>query len=339
MAVLSLTGVMGHRFYNQPKLDIGTKAPQTIRVPYTARVKDPKSTEAKRKAAQTGSIPILMIDPLVNQQIDQDLQQSLDLGSELRQTMGHFPFVETSILSTATQLYLRDCHEPEWQVVLKAAADTAKKAPLPKVVTELQAYRSQASPQQFSALVTTISQARQRYAQALTKLRPEVSKTEFYETSLLELSDAQWQATQIGIHDSARRILTQGIAPGLSPNILQEAVSLQVKTLVPKAAETPVTALLLSVLQPNLKQDVEQTKQQAKEAAAAVQPVFLDVHKGQVIVQAGQLITPSEFLELDYFGLSRREINWLSLMQLGGVVIVAVGVFGLVEQRFQDRLR
>jgi len=339
MAVLSLTGVMGHRFYNQPKLDIGTKAPQTIRVPYTARVKDPKSTEAKRKAAQTGSIPILMIDPLVNQQIDQDLQQSLDLGSELRQTMGHFPFVETSILSTATQLYLRDCHEPEWQVVLKAAADTAKKAPLPKVVTELQAYRSQASPQQFSDLVTTISQARQRYAQALTKLRPEVSKTEFYETSLLELSDAQWQATQIGIHDSARRILTQGIAPGLSPNILQEAVSLQVKTLVPKAAETPVTALLLSVLQPNLKQDVEQTKQQAKEAAAAVQPVFLDVHKGQVIVQAGQLITPSEFLELDYFGLSRREINWLSLMQLGGVVIVAVGVFGLVEQRFQDRLR
>ncbi|MBV9388093.1 MAG: HDIG domain-containing protein [Chroococcidiopsidaceae cyanobacterium CP_BM_ER_R8_30] len=351
IAVLSLTGVMGHRYYNQPKLDVGTNAPQTIKAPYDARIEDVKSTQAKRRAALTGSTPILMIDPVVNQQIEQDLQQALDLGNELRQTAGPFPFFDTSILSTATQMHLRDCPESEWQAVLKASqeerklkasVDTQKpQGSLQKIVAELQAYRSQASPQQFSTLVAAISQARQRYNQALAKLRePEVAKNEiFYETSLLQLPDAEWQLTQAGIRDATKRILAQGIAPGLPPNVLQQAVSLQVKTLVPPAAKTPVTDLLLSVLQPNLKQDIGQMQQQAKLAAAAVQPVFLEVHKGQVIVRAGQLITPLEFLELDYFGLSRRGINWLGLMQLGGFIVAAVGVFGLVEQKFCFRLR
>ncbi|MBV8883544.1 MAG: HDIG domain-containing protein [Chroococcidiopsidaceae cyanobacterium CP_BM_RX_35] len=357
VAVLSLTGVMGHRYYNQPKLDVGTKAPQTIKAPYTARIKDVKSTEAKRRAALTESTPILMIDPVVNQQIEQDLQQALDLGNDLRRTAGPFPFVETSILSTATQTHLRDCPESEWQAVLmalselpkvtqesklQAAIDTQKpQGSLQRIVAELKAYRSQASPQQFSALVAAISQARQRYNQALAKLRePEASKTEIlYETSLVELPDAEWQSTQRGIRDATKRILAQGIAPGLPPSVLQQAVSLQVKTLIPPAAETPVVDLLLSVLQPNLKQDIGQTQQQAKLAAAAVQPMFLEVHKGQVIVRAGQIITTSEFLELDYFRLSRREINWLGLIQLGGFIIATVGVFGLVEQRFRSRLR
>jgi len=354
IAVVSLTGVMGQRFYNQPKLDVGTVAPQTIKAPYAASVKDTKTTEAKRKAALTGSLPILMVDPAVNQQSDRDLQQALDLNNELRQITGPFPFVETSILSTSTQIYLRECPESELQAILNAVADTSKpeardaqsqtekrfEAPLSNAIAELQAYRRQASPEKLSLLISTVSQARQRYAQAGAKLRPEVSKTEiFYETSLLKLSDAEWRATQIGIRDSANRILTQGIAPGLPPSILQEAVRLQVKTLVPLAAEIPATDVLLSVLQPNLKKDVAETRQQAQQAAAAVQPVVLDVRKHQVIVRAGETITPQDFLELDYFGLSRREINWLGLIQLGGIVIACVGVFGLVEQRFYAKSR
>ena len=349
VAVLSLTGMMGQRFYNQPKLDSGTIAPSTIKAPRAARIKDPKSTEAKRQVALAGSIPVLKIDPVVNQQVEQDLQQAIDLGNELRQTAGHFPFVETSILPTSTQLYLRNCPEPEWQAVLKAISDTSsgaspergknlfEKSPLLKAVAALQTYRSQTSNEQ--SVVIDIIQVRQRYAQALTKLRLDAKPEILYETSLLQLSDAEWRSTQIGIHNSAKRILTQGIAPGMPPSILQQAVSLQVKTSVPAAAETPVTDLLISVLQPNLKQDVEQTKQQAIAAAAAVQPVFLDVYQGQVIVRAGEIITPSDFLELDYFGLSRREINWLRLIQLGGIVIASVGVFGLVEQRFYPRSR
>lgn len=363
IAVVSLTSVMGQRFYNQPKLDVGTIAPQTIKAPSAASVEDTKTTQANRKAASRGSVPVLMLDLAVNQKIDQDLRKTLDEGNELRQIAGPFPFANTSILSTSTQLYLHDCPESEWQAVLAVVEsakqesgvrsnksdqsrtfytfDISKNANLPKIVAELQAYRLKTSPQKFSALIATVSQVRQRYAQALRKLSaPEVSKAEtLYNPSLLDLSDADWRSTQIGISNSAKRILAQGIAPGLPPNILQEAVSLQVKTLVPTTTDAMATQLLLSVLQPNLKEDVEQTRKEAEQAAAAVQPVMLNLRKGQVIVRAGEVITQQQFVLLDNLRLSRREINWLGLVQLGGVVIAAVGVFGLVEQRFHTKSR
>jgi putative nucleotidyltransferase with HDIG domain len=362
IAVVSLTGVLGQHFYNQPKLDVGTIAPQTIKAPFTAGVEDTKSTQDNRKAAIKGFVPVLMLDFAVNKQIDQDLQKVLALGNELRQIAGSFPWTSTSILSTSTQLYLRECPELEWQAVL-AAVDTTKHEKnvsrqekesnhptatgrlnytLPQVVAQLQAYRLKTSPQNFSTLIATGSQVRQRYSQALSKLStlPEVLKAQtVYKPSLLELSDADWRSTEIGIRNSTQRILAQGIPPGLPPKILQSAVSLQVKTLVPTAAENMATQMLLSVLQPNLKEDVEQTRLQVQQAAAAVQPVMLQVAKGQVIVRAGEVITPREFLELDYFHLSRREINWLGLIQLGGIVIAAIGVFGLVEQRYHSKSR
>jgi cyclic-di-AMP phosphodiesterase PgpH len=47
LAVASLTAMLGDRFYNQPKLDVGTTAPQTIHAPGDAKVIDNKATEAK----------------------------------------------------------------------------------------------------------------------------------------------------------------------------------------------------------------------------------------------------------------------------------------------------
>ena len=351
IAVVSITGILGHRFYNQPRLGAGTIAPQTIQAPFDARVEDAKSTEAKRQVARTASVPVLAIDSVVNQQTEQELQHALDLNNELRQIAGPFPFAETSMLSAATQLYLRQCPEPQWQTVITAVDNAQTKQPTTDVnlvntadaraIAELQAYQLINSPPKLAALVATITRARQRYAQTSIKLSvPEVLKAEpFYDPALLSLSDADWAKTETGIHDSAERILTQGIPLGLPQSILQRAVSLQVQTQVPLAAQIPATKLLLSVLKPNLKPDAEQTRLQAQQAASAVAPAMLQVQRGQVIVRAGDVITPQNFVLLDYFKLSRREINWLGLMQLGGMVVGAIGVFGLVERRLQIKLR
>ncbi|MEO9125954.1 MAG: hypothetical protein ABI262_14945, partial [Microcoleus sp.] len=52
VAVVSLSSTLGHRFYNQPKLDVGTKAPQTIKAPASVSIPDHKTTEEQRKAAR-----------------------------------------------------------------------------------------------------------------------------------------------------------------------------------------------------------------------------------------------------------------------------------------------
>lgn len=359
IAVICLTGVLGHRFYNQPRLSVFTIAPQTIKAPFVARIEDTEATAANRKAASIGSVPVWMIDAAVNQKIDQDLQQTLAQGNKLRQIAGPFPSASTSILSTSIQLYLRSCSDLEWQKVL-AVVNTVrrdatgkseeldvlhpfKNAALAQAVKELKAYRLKTSPQNFSALIANISIARQRYAQALARYSELMTSKPgtIPETSLLDLSDVEWKKTKIGILNSSERILTQGIPPGLPSSILQQAVSLQVKPLVPTAAEALANQMLLSVLQPNpnLKEDVEQTRRQEQQAASAVAPVMLQVEQGEVIVRAGEVITHQKFLLLDYFNLSRREINWLGLTKLGGLVTAAVGVFGLIKRQFHAKLR
>lgn len=359
IAVVSLTGVLGHRFYNQPKLNEGTIALQTIKAPSAARVEDTKTTFANRKAARTVSVPVLMVDLAVNQKLNKALQQVLAQGNELRQIAEPFPFVKTSVLSASTQLYLRGCPDSEWQEVL-AAVDTIRRsddllkseeAPnslqsfkneaIAQAVAQLQAYRLTNSPQKLSTLIATISIARQRYAQALARYSKLVASEPetVYETSVLDLSDAEWRETQKGILDGSERIITQGIPPGLPQGILQEAVNLQVRSLVPTAAEALATEVLLSVLKPNLKEDVKQTRRQAEQAASAVEPVMIEVRQGEVIVQEREVITHQDFVLLDYFNLSRREINWLGLSGLGGIAIGAVAVFGLLERRFLSKAR
>lgn len=70
----------------------------------------------------------------------------------------------------------------------------------------------------MSLLIAQISQTRKRYTEATTKLLQleTVTPEAVYEESfLLDLSDVEWEKTQMGIHQSAERILTQGIPQGL----------------------------------------------------------------------------------------------------------------------------
>ncbi len=382
IAVVSLTGVMGHKLYNQPQLRVGSTAPQTIKAPTTASVEDKKKTEAQRQAASTSSIPVLMVDTEINGEINQNLQQLLSEGNEIRSTLGSFPFFNQIVLSLSTQHYLRSCFNWEWQELLLAIENTGKqnsgllshtqkskmialrtleedyrqyhyyqtskpvdlfqKADFSQALAQLQAYRLSNSKQNLFLLIQQISKARQGYAKATDKILQLVTiepETVYNETSFLELSNEDWAKTQMGVKQSAERILTQGIPPGLPSNILQNAISLQVQTLVPKNAEPLATKMLLAVLKPNLKQDQIRTALQAAKAAALVKPVMVTVWKNQVIVSKGKKITALDFEVLDHYHLIRREIKWFLLIQLGSYVTGAVGIFALVEQRSNWQLR
>lgn len=359
LAVASLTSVMGHRFYNQPKLDVGKAAPQTIRAPYNASVEDSKTTEEKRKAARTGAVPVLMLNNQLTQEIYQKLNQSLDKAEELRQMSGSFPFTETTILSDATQQYLRQIKDSEWYIILhlaesgknvklseldaviSAQIDEPMHLSFAQAISELQSYRQLSSPQAFSDLLKLISQARQNYAQALSQLSQTLTTNseQRYDASLLDLSDEVWQETRKEITQISERILTQGIPPGLPPDILRAAVKMHVRETIPLEAEPVAIDLLTAVLQPNLAEDKEQTKLMAEQAAQAVKPEIVSVEKGDVIIHAREQITQADFVLLDHFGLSHREINWVGLVGFGGLVTGAVGIFWLVERQVYPRLR
>ncbi len=395
IALLSLTGIIGHKLYNETQLQIGNPAPQTITAPDTASIEDEKKTEAKRQAVSSSSLQMLMLDARMNEKINENLQQLLDDGNQIRTVAGAFPFFDPVVLSISTQRYLRSCPESEWQALLvavknsknqqkKATGRTASSRPSslvapnqerqprtapsksdsqnPQVkpqktepvdfsqstdftqgVAELESYRIKISEKNLSSLIVKISQTRQRYIQATAKLLQleTVSPKAVYEAAplLLDLSDAEWEKTQTGIHQTTERILTQGIPEGLPRKILEDAVSLQLQTFVPESAEALAKNLLLAVLRPNLQKDEEQTRENAQKSAAGVLPVMVKVRRGEVIVQKGAQITAWNFEVLEHYHLIRREVKWWGLVKLGGVIAIAIGIFVWVERHIDYELR
>ncbi|MEC4886394.1 MAG: HD family phosphohydrolase [Scytonema sp. PMC 1070.18] len=134
IAVVSLTGVLGQKLYNQPQLQVGAVAPQTIKAPTTANIENKRKTEEQRKAVSKSFVPVLMVDARVNEQIQQNLQQLINQGNEIRSAAGAYPFYDTFILSVSTQRYLRSCSQWEWQALLLAINKTKQPKPgrLPK---------------------------------------------------------------------------------------------------------------------------------------------------------------------------------------------------------------
>lgn len=383
IALVSLTGVMGHKLYNTTKLKAGTIAPETMEAPYSANIENKKKTEQQRSYATKSSLSVLMVDAQVNEKIRQDLQRFLDTGNEIRATAGYFPFFDTLVLPVSTQRYLRSCSNSEWQTLLKALGNTnaqpnaktqkhsskiavikteeekghkntmpvqtnpakldniSQKPDFAQAVAKLETYRLTTSQQNLSSLTAQISQARLAYAQANAKLQLNAvkEKTVYNDTLILNLSDDDWGKTETGIQQSAERILTQGIPPGLPQNILQDAVRLQVQTSVPEEAEPLARKLLLIVLKPNLKTDEEQSKQSSAQAAATIKPVMVSMRQGEVIVKKGETITAWDFEVLEHYHLVRREVNWLGLTKLSGNVCVSIGIFALVERRIKAKMR
>lgn len=358
VAVLSLTSAIGYRFYNEPQLRADTIAPQTLRAPDSAEVVDTKTTEANRKAARVAAVPVLQLDQAANQDIYQSLQRLLERGNSLRQQAGAFPYIEPTALSTGTQKYLRQAEEWDWRMAIAAAdgvsvtpptgaasnsdrspSSATSNASLQLAILELQSYRRSSSAEDFSALTEVIMRARQRYGTAAKTISDSEEEDAFYDVSLLNLTDTEWSEARSTIRLALERILSQGVAPGLPDSLLENAIQKHLGSKISASATPIATRLLMTVIQPNLVQDPEQTKLRAEQAARAVEDVVVEIGRGEVIVPQGERITQADFVLLDHFGLSRRRVNWWGLLGFSSLVSAAAIIFLLVEQRFHPGLR
>jgi cyclic-di-AMP phosphodiesterase PgpH len=358
--VVTLTSALGYRFYQAPKLDIGKAAPQAIYAPRTVAIEDQKATDENRKAARKDSISVLMVDRAANQRIRDLIQQQIQQGNELRQVAGKFPFTKTAALTLRTQVYLRKLPEAEWQALLTtmdptlaASVSIAKPDAINRAnsnqaianrnqtIHEFQNYRRSVDLGAYLVLIRETTIARSQYALAINGLpqpvSPDLDAT--FMRAIVDLPDADWQEIRTNLPKAAERILTQGIPQGLPQSVLTETVKVHLHGTLSTTAEPIATRLLLVFLQPNLVRDEEQTRLQAEQAAQNIKPIMVTINRGEPIVEGGETITSSKFALLDYFGLSRREIDWGGLIGFGSLVSGAVAMLEFVKQRFQIFLR
>ncbi len=359
LTVVVLTGVLGQRFYNQPGLQVGSIAPQTIYAPDTAAVEDRQTTADRRRDARNGTLPVLKLDIATTRAVFSDLNGLIAQINRLRQQAGLLPLLPTDILSTPIQAYLRSCEDGVWfklrgliiplsgdtlpspNVVRRAVlADPTLSPQLSKAINELWAYRQVSSAQDIRTLVTTLEQSRESYKQAqadlilLTSQRPGLTEL----AHLLNLSTQDWAQAQMAMHRVAEQMLTQGIPLGLPPELVRRAVAVQIKGSVPPTAEGTAISLLTAVLQPNLIQDSDRTRLQADRAAEAVKPVMVEVSEGDLIVAAGNTISQSQFVLLDHFNLSQRRFNYGGLVLFGSLIAGCLVLVLWIERRSHHHL-
>ncbi|MGB3532685.1 MAG: HDIG domain-containing metalloprotein [Microcoleaceae cyanobacterium] len=368
LAVVCLTSAMGVRFYSQPTLTVGKQAPETVIAPINAEVIDEKSTKAKRNDALLAVIPVLVPDEATNQEIRQEVQKELALIDQTRKGIEPFPYYSTNAISTDVQHYLRSAPESQWrelqlqfdQMALvpqlnvqqrltsqkqtsdkfdQSSQDTIHR----KAYNQLQSYEKTASPAAFTSLMNQIRQARKRYFQTINTLSPqstsELPTLNSWGLTVLKWSDSVWLKTKFGIDQILQQMLTQGIAPGIQSQDLQNAIQIQVADSVPKDTQTFAAQLLNQSLKTNLVKDDEATRQQAEAKSREISEVKVSIQAGDTIVEAGKPITQEAFLLLDHFGKSERGVNWIGLLGFIGMVSGCVILVLLAGQRSRPSLR
>lgn len=339
-AILLLSLTLGVRFYNEPQVTVGSKATETMLAPRDAIVTDREATELAKENARNQMIQVY--EPLneVDTQVKDRLASLLEEVGRLRRVLGPFPFADTALLTTESQRQVLLLKEQEWQ--LRRAQWLALGNPIAPLAKTVPPGVARATPQVRQSLVTRVEGARQKYRQVqelLPTVNPVlrtggiVSLNEGNAAPLLDLSDAQWQSVRAQAKLITERILAMGVLPGVPEEMRMRGIKAQIPTNWGQAERRVVLALVGTVLEPNLKVDQLATVRKVEREVLEVDKVVLPIKKGQVLLQAGETVTPRLFNILDQLGLTQRGVNWFGLGVLTGVLTFCIGIFQLFVPR------
>jgi putative nucleotidyltransferase with HDIG domain len=337
IAIVVLTGVVGFRYYNEPKLAPGKPAPETIKAPITKRIEDLTQTQAARDEARDQAQIIFAVNPDVNAAIEADWGRRIAHASTLRQLAGPLPFVSPTVLTLPTQRSLRALPAHQLNQVL-TQVDRLGPGPPPKTINlapaiweQLRNYRQRHGQDgQWEQLQQKIETAQRQFQVAQSNASLPFTAGE--RSQLLALSDGDWQTAKPLFQKTLNEILVQGIPYGLPEGILARTIQVHLATTSIETQGVGQT-LLMPILQPNLTADRLRTKLEQDAQIKQVQPVYVSVQAGDVIVTKGDKITPSQFVILDSYDLSRREVNWIGLAWSLAGVLLAIQVFRMVQRK------
>jgi len=155
---------------------------------------------------------------------------------------------------------------------------------------------------------------------------------------LVTMNDQSWGR----VETEARRLLSLVMADSVRPEdvaSVKESLFLRVNpSLSPNEARLAID-LARPFIRANVQVDEERTKAAREAAAAQVQPVYVTVQAGQVIVRDGDVITPEILEKLEYFGLLAPRLTWERFVGLSGLLVVITAIFAMTLYRFLQPTR
>jgi cyclic-di-AMP phosphodiesterase PgpH len=334
LAALTLTGSIGYRYYNEPQLTVGTPAPQTIYAPRAALVEDKIATSDARNVARQAALNVFTISKTLTKGIEDDFTELLLKSQLVRLLAGPLPFVDKALLSTEVQQTIRRIDRAQLDALIASVetSDRLKSLPesfsipaLRKSFVELSTLRNRNSAaSNWKQWTKQLQQANEQYQYAQRSVSDKLAI--LHVEPILDIPDPKWKLLQAKLKDVLQRMLAQGIAPGLLPDVTQRAVVAQVKDWESSEQQAAIQ-LLPVVLRSNVVINPGESLRQQEQAAQEIRPIQVQVRQEDLIVRKNQPITSASFALLDHFGLSRRQANFGGLFLTMAAVGVAIGIF------------
>ncbi len=214
---------------------------------------------------------------------------------------------------------VRDVYDPPDPQVTREQAQRIR-----QVLAYLDSVRQDpyATPQQRRAWVLAVPE--------LSTLPPSAIE------ELLSASETDWQA----IKDEAQRVAERAMQEPIREDALDEARRYRVPALIDPALDlspqerTAVIALAQALIVPNSRFNAEATEEARRKALESVQPVVKTYERNQIIVRAGEPVTPAIAEALQYVNRMQPQSDLRSSLValLAALMVTATG--GLYINRF-----
>ena len=144
---------------------------------------------------------------------------------------------------------------------------------------------------------------------------------------LLDLSPNSWQT----VVDQTTRVLDQAMRKEIRDNQLVEikrALPAMISLDLTDEQAEVVIALARDLVKPNSLYDTEKTAQAKRLARDSVKPVTETIEEGEIILRAGNIVTPQDVETLDTFELRQVRMQWPTIA--GTVLFVLILFTALV---------
>ncbi|MBK8984638.1 MAG: hypothetical protein IPM39_00925 [Chloroflexi bacterium] len=155
---------------------------------------------------------------------------------------------------------------------------------------------------------------------------------------LLALNDAEYAVAQQEVLNIIDTVMRQEIRESQLRDA-QRAARLQASLNLSRAQENVVTSLAPSFIVPNVFLDESATQVRRNEAMTNVEPIVRTVYKGQVVLQAGEIVDRADVELLTELGLLQAQTDWRSIISIFLASLLAMVLISLFWQQFEPLIR
>jgi putative nucleotidyltransferase with HDIG domain len=154
-------------------------------------------------------------------------------------------------------------------------------------------------------------------------------------TAILNLSASRW----LGVSQEATNVLDQVMREPIREDQLL-SVYQKIPTLVslsfPEDQSSIITALVQAFVVPNSLYDAQKTDAARQQARNTVTPITRSFMTNEIIIQAGKVITPTDYEALQKYGLSQPLNRWQDIASAIGLTVLTAAIFIYYFRRNQQ---